>query len=203
MVLLGLTAPCNSRDSSLLLVEQLLYLAQGEAYLSELDLTLEEDRPDTPGCISRDLWRALHRIPLSTDYFSEVINSVHDHPAFWESLPAPESVAKYGDIPNFPWKGSVSESSSPDRGLDDYVLLNHMYPLTLRERLLVLTSQLISKVEVPELKEMIRVGSSQPLLLLYDEECPVSQCNVMELESQLKQCLPVSVTLMYQMFVFY
>ena len=193
MLLLSQCRPINS-SSSLLLVEQLLYLSLGEGYLQELDTTLENERPSPPTCVSRDLWQLLHKIPLSTEYFSTVIRSIHDNPEFWESLPTADKLTELQELPLFPWKltdlnNSISSQTS---GLDEYVLLNCLCPQIVRDKLLALARPLVDSVKVPELKEIITgAKSSYPLLLVYNKESPVSQANEMELENGLKSSLPV------------
>ena len=174
-------------------MEQLLYLTHGESYLQELDFTLEDERPPSPACISQDVWRALHKIPLSTEYFSVVIKSIHDDAAFWESLTAPDKMADLQEeLPEFPWKTSDFSPPLPT-GLDECVLLNCLCPQVVASKLLATAGKVVDSTDVPELREIVRTESRpRPLLLLHDVECPVSQANAMELESELNKCLPVS-----------
>ena len=195
MVVLSQCHPITS-SNSLLLVEQLLYLTQGASYLQDLDTTLENERPSTPTCISQDLWRLLHKIPLSTEYFSLVIRSIHDNPEFWKSL-APtagdDNLTELKKLPPFPWKLTDSNNLSPQTSnLDEYVLLNCLYPQIIHNKLLALARPLVDSVKVPELREIITgAESSYPLLLVHSRESLVSQANEMELENELKKCLPV------------
>ena len=186
MVLLSESKP--NHNSSLLLVEQLLYLAHGESYLQELDITLEDERPPSPSYVSHDLWQSLHKIPLSTEYFSVVIKSIHDNPEFWTSL---NETRETQDLPTLPWR--VNDDSSPsDAGLDEYVLQNCLCPEIVRDKLLSMAGQLVESIEVPELSEIIESNEkSRPLLLLHSKESLVSQANLVELEDELKKCLPV------------
>lgn len=172
-------------------MEQLLYLAQGESYLNELDITLDEERPPSPACISHDQWQTLHKIPLSTEYFSVVVKSIHDNPDFWESLSASsKDVAESSDLLPFPWK--QADSSPPTSGLDEYVLLKCLHSQSVSDKLVGLANKLVASIEVPELREIIQADSLHPLLLLHDRACPVSQANEMELENELRKCLTVN-----------
>ena len=182
-------------SNSLLLVEQLLYLAQGASYLQDLDTTLENEFPSTPTCVSQDVWRLLHKIPLSTDYFSVVIRSIHDNPEFWESLAptAADNLTELKELPPFPWKlTDLNNLLAQTSSLDEYVLLKCLYPLIVDDKLLALARPLVDSVKVPELREIITgAEGSYPLLLVHSRESPVSQANEMELESELRKCLPV------------
>ena len=180
-----LTHSNPSMCSSLLLVEQLLYLAHGDRYLQELDITLGDEQPTSPSCISHELWQTLHKIPLSTDFFSGVIKSVHDNPDFWESLSSPDEMV---ESPNFPWKLS---DSVPSSGLDEFVLLNCLCPQVVSDKLLALANPLVELIQVPQLRDIVLGDNSHPLLLFHNRECPVSQANMLELNNELKKCLPV------------
>ena len=162
-------------------------------YLQDMDSsTLENERPSTPTCVSQDLWRMLHKIPLSTEYFSVVIRSIHDQPEFWESL-APmtgDNLAELKELPPFPWK--LDNLSKQASSLDEYVLLKCLRPQVVHDKLLALARPLVDSVKVPELREIIAgAEGSYPLLLVHSSESLVSQANEMELERELKQCLPV------------
>ena len=162
-------------------------------YLQDMDSsTLENERPSTPTCVSQDLWRMLHKIPLSTEYFSVVIRSIHDQPEFWESL-APmtgDNLAELKELPPFPWK--LDNLSKQASSLDEYVLLKCLCPQVVHDKLLALARPLVDSVKVPELREIITgAEGSYPLLLVHSRESLVSQANEMELERELKQCLPV------------
>ena len=194
MVVLSQCHPVTSFNS-LLLVEQLLYLAQGASYLQDLDTTLENERPSTPSCISQDLWQLLHKIPLSTEYFSVVIRSIHDNPEFWKSLAptASDNLTELKELPHFPWKLADSNNVSAQiSSLDEYVLLNCLHPQIVHDELLALARPLVDSVKVPELREIITGAEGPyPLLLVHSRGSPVSQANEMELESELRKCLPV------------
>ena len=193
-----LTLSRSSLTNSLLLVEQLLYIAQGDSYLQELDVTLEDEHPPSPSCVPHELWQTLHKIPLSTEYFSVMIKSIHDDTKFWESLITPERAVDSCELPKFPWKkdSDGSNLSLQTTGPDEYVLLKCMCPHIVSDSLLTLANRLVDSVQIPELKEIVQNGdSSYPLLLLHDRESPVSQANVLELESELKNSLPVRTQL--------
>ena len=192
MVVLSQCHPITS-SNSFLLVEQFLYLSQGDGYLQDLDVTLENERPSTPTCVSGELWRLLHKIPLSTEYFSMVIRSIHDNPEFWETLSSAvsDNVTELKELPPFPWKlgeDILTQTSS----LDEYVLLHCLRPQIIHDKLLALARPLVDSVKVPELREIITgAEKSYPLLLVHNRESVVSQANEMELESELRKCLPV------------
>ena len=193
MAILSQCHPITS-SNSLLLVEQLLYLSQGPSYLQDLDTSLENEHQSIPACISQELWRLLHKIPLSAEYFSVVISSIHDNPEFWESLGPVigDNLTELKELPPFPWKLGNNLSSAHGSSLDEYVLLNCLRPQLVQDKLLALARPLVDSVEVPELREIIAgAEGSYPLLLVHSRESVVSQANEMELESQLKKCLPV------------
>jgi hypothetical protein len=196
MVLLSQCHPITS-SNSLLLVEQLLYLSQGDSYLQDLVTTLENEDPSIPACVSQDLWRLLHKIPLSMEYFSVVISSIHANPEFWESLASviSDNLTELKELPPFPWKlkdDSNNLSAQAASSLDEYVLLNCLRPQMVHDKLLALAKPLVDSVKVPELREII-IGAEgfYPLLLVHSRESLVSQANEMELEGELKMCLPV------------
>ena len=147
-------------------------------------------------CISQDLWQLLHKIPLSAEYFSVVISSIHDNPEFWESLGLVigDNLTELKELPPFPWKlkDDSNSLSAQVSSLDEYVLLNCLRPQLVQDKLLALARPLVDSVEVPELREIITgAEGSYPLLLVHSRENLVSQANEMELEGQLKKCLPV------------
>ena len=196
MVLLSQCRPVTSPSNSLLLVEQLLYLAHRDGYLQDLDTSLGNELPSAPACITQELWQALHKIPLSAEYFAVVIRSMYDHPEYWESLPASDKLAELQGLPPFPWKLAGSNISSPPQtsSLDEYVLLNCLCPEIVQDKLLALARPLVDSVNVQRLVNIITGAETfYPLLLVHSMDSTVSQANKMELESELKQCLQVYV----------
>ena len=126
-----------------------------------------------------------------------VISSIYDNPEFWESLGPliSDNLTELKELPPFPWKlgdDSNNLSSAQASSLDEYVLINCLCPQIFHDNLLALARPLVDSIKVPELREIITgAEGSYSLLLVHSRESLVSQANEMELESELKKCLPV------------
>lgn len=94
----------SGTGSSLTLAEQLLYLAQGEQAFT--DFYQPQDLQPPPAFnaanhhLSPSLWESLQKIPLSVNYYTAVMKSLHEDPQFWESV----SGKGVSTISQFPWK---------------------------------------------------------------------------------------------------
>ena len=190
---IALLSQCDlAQSNSLLLVEQVLYLSQGDSYIQELNIS--EEPPASPSSVPLHFWHSLHKVPLSVEYFSKVVKSIHDDTDFWEKMThahleedssQTEKETNVLDLSKFPWQAEKSDSP---HCLDDYVLLMCINPKVAHENLLSLVPPLMESVSVPLLSVVLKRESNTttPLLLVHNESCPISQSNMLHLESELR-----------------
>ena len=60
--------------------------------------------------IPRELWDTLHKIPLSLDYYSAVLNSLETHAQFWDGVVGGGKRVEEGE------KGEVEGGKSAEDG---------------------------------------------------------------------------------------
>ena len=179
----------SHRHPSSLLTEQLVYLVQGQGYLQEAAPL--PSLPSPPSSVSQDMWARLHCIPLSTAYFSRVINSIHTSTdtEFWAGL----EQGRGRSIEEFPWKQGREESPS----LDDLVLLNLIHESAAMEVISRDTSSLTNSVKPLSMPELLATRDGEkrkPLLLLHDENQLACEVNLSQLQEELQSAIGVSVT---------
>lgn len=180
-----------SRANTVLLAEQLLYLAHGKEVLTEQVL---EDHDSLTGSsiIPKSLWEELYKIPLSADYYTSVISSLETHPQFWEGYgddTSGEGQKRVKDFSEYPWKDQSHHAAG--LGLDDYVMLKCLDEERFWKKISGLIDLLVDSVSVPLLSEVLLTNSTQPVLLLYEEACPRSQALIYSLEETIRNTFKV------------
>ncbi len=178
--------------STLIVTEQLLYIARGEMPLSDHDLIVEEPEIPTHINMSPEAWKLLHKIPLSIAYYELVLKSIHKEPQFWERtrVCTRSEDAEAPDISDFPWR-----SLEPHTSLNDLVMLKFLNEDAYVQKMTGLVRSLTSSISVPLLSEMFQPAansqSPQPVLLLYEESCPRSQALLYKLEKEIEKVFEV------------
>ena len=162
-----------------LTLKQLLYLTQEEGYLG--DSSSGEELPPPLANITEELWKRLHHLPLTTKYFTAVVESLHTSPSFWERA-VKQEVESVDDLP---WRDSGKPIT-----LNDFVFLN----LISRDKVVLMlqqeTASLVNGITVPVLDDVCG-SKGKPLLFLHDERSAISQANLWQLESELKRVYQV------------
>ena len=181
---LNILARCDSCSEAALTIEQLLYLTRGERYQ---DLSLSNNSlPPNPTYISEELWQTMHRVPLTTEYFRVVIESVHNHSDFWESLQLQREGIK--EMPKYPWNRDGYPVT-----LNDLILLSCINREVTFKTLNEQVSSLIEPITIPLLADVYASAAGEPLVFLHDEKSAVSQANFWHLEDELKRTLQVCI----------
>ncbi len=178
-----LLAYCELRGDPSINIDQLCYLSSGEGYFQELDTSNALPRP---ACVPDELWQSLHRAPLATAYFSEMIECAHSSPEFWQGLQAEGEV----EVSKFPWKKNGAAIT-----LDDLVFLRCVNKEATLERLEQQVSSECESVSVPLISEVFLAAKCGPVpvVFLYDENSAVSQANLQQLEDELRKALEVQL----------
>ncbi len=186
---LSLLSQCRPVSSAtLLLIDQLEYLLDSQAYLSQCPSSL--DIPSNPQHVSPDLWSVLHKLPLSVSYFEKILHSTSTHTQFWESLDRSNQTK----IDEFPWKSAEIKNDSSLTGLEDLVILKCISDQSYIDCLNIITSSLLETVQFPSLESELTkrvAGLKGPLLLMYDQASLVSQVNHYYLKESLRNALKV------------
>ncbi len=172
---------CHLPDDPSTTTDQLCYISQGDSCLQGLELS--DSPPPAPAGVSEELWSALYRAPLSTAYFSEVIQSIHSSQEFWQGL----QTQGRADVATFPWRQNDSKPVT----LDDWVFLRCLNEKEAMESLQLEVSVLTGSTSIPLLSEVSLTAKCAPVVFLHDEESLVSQANLLRLESDLKEALQV------------
>ena len=190
-------------ESTFLLVEQLIYLSQGAEGLTEPEEQPQEPHPLPNLNIPQELWEMLHRVPLSTDYYTSVIQSLEYHPQLWEKTITYVKQPLVKDFSEFPWKSqnatgsnlatvdSLATGGGLATGLDDYVMLKCLNEDMYLEKLTCLIKSMFGSISVPQLGDMLVFDPSTTHLLFYKESCPRSQALLYRLEEEVESALKV------------
>lgn len=211
---LALLSECDlSHDSITFLTQQLFYLARGEHSFSYQEQQRQDGKEDChnsppllppPSQISQELWKALHRLPLSEDYRKKVLESVHTHHEFWNTVHVHSSEESESvmvkDIFSLPWRSQES-GVGLDSGdiccLNDYVILRCLSEEAYLESVMGLVSDLTCSISVPLLADLLLLlsASACPCVLFYDEACSRSQAILQSLEEDIQRAVKVYKTL--------
>ena len=188
---LVLLARCRPHNDTPLVMDQLLYLSQGSSYLEELDVS--NQLPPNPTCVSEELWHNLHKLPLNTEYFRQVVQSMDSTPNFWEQLQ--HTRGEGSDINTLPWR--KGEDDDNPITLNDFVLWSCVDQDAVVHTLQREASVLLRSTSAPTLTDILTTPSTvsgqsgQPILFLSEEESIVSETNLCNLEEELRSQLQV------------
>ena len=183
-----LLACCRPHQDTVLVMDQLLYLLQGRSYLEELDIS--DQLPANPACVSEELWRNLHKLPLDTKYFRQVVQSMHSMPNFWERLQQAHNESI--NINGLPWR--KGEGDDNPITLNDFILWSCINWEAVIQMLWEEASVLLQSTSAPTLADILSRTpgqSGEPVLFLSEEESVVSDTNLYNLEEELRTQLQV------------
>lgn len=188
---------CSPHQDTALVMEQLLYLSQGPSYQEELDIS--DQLPTNPACVSEELWCNLHNQPLGTEYFRQVVQSMHSSPNFWEHL---QQAHESSDINSLPWRKGGDDDPIT---LNDFILWSCINWEGVVHILLEEASVLLQSTSAPTLADILSRTSGQsgdPVLFLSEEESVVSDTNLHNLEEELRTQLQVKLNILSTLLLF-
>ena len=187
---LVLLAHCSPHHDTELVMDQLVYLSQGSSYLEELNIS--NQLPPNPACVSEELWRNLHKLPLDSEYFRQVVQSMHSTPTFWEQLQ--HARGEGSDINALPWRKGRDDDNPIT--LNDLVLWCCIDQDAVVQTLQREASVLLQSTSAPTLADILTRPVSgrrgEPMLFLSEEESVVSETNLYNLEEELRSQLQVN-----------
>ena len=185
---LVLLAHCSPHHDTEL--DQLLCLSQGSSYLEELDVS--NQLPPNPVCVSEELWRNLHKLPFDSEYFRQVVQSMHSTPNFWEQLQ--HARGEGSNINALPWRKGGDDDNPIT--LNDLVLWSCINQDAVVQTLQSEASVLLQSTSAPTLTDILTRPVSgrrgEPVLFLSEEDSVVSETNFYNLEEELRSQLQVN-----------
>ena len=198
---------CSPHQDTALVMDQLVHLLQGPSYLEELNIS--DQFPTNPACVSEELWCNLHKLPLDTNYFRQVVQSMYSSPNFWEHLQ--QAHDESSDINSLPWR---KEGDDDPITLNDFILWSCINWEAVVQMLHKEASVLLQSTSAPTLADILSRTSGQsgepladvlsrtsgqsgePVLFLSEEESVVSDTNVHNLEEELRTQLQVKLNIL-------